>query len=317
MDISVVVPVYNSEESLRPLVERLGSVLAGLADTFELILVNDGSRDGSWDVVQELAAAHPWVRGVNLMRNFGQHGALLCGIRMARYPILVTMDDDLQHPPEELPRLLAKLDEGFDVVYGTPEKQQHGMWRDLASTITKMSLRAAMGVTTATDVSSLRVMRTCLRDGFESYQSPNVFIDVLLAWTTTRFGSVTVRHEPRPFGPSNYTFKKLLIHALNMMTGFSTWPLQAATLVGVATMSFGALMILATLIRVAVDGIPVPGVPLLSCLIIIFSGAQLFALGIIGEYLARMHFRTMDRPPFVVRDRTDQPAPVPDALRHD
>jgi glycosyltransferase involved in cell wall biosynthesis len=302
MDISVVVPVYNSEHSLRLLAERLEPVLRAHAGQFELILVNDGSRDRSWEVVQELAAAHRWITGINLTRNFGQHSALLCGIRAAQFQVLVTIDDDLQHPPEELPTLLAKLEEGADVVYGTPETQQHGLWRDVASTLTKLSLRAAMGVPTATDVSAFRVFRTTLRDGFSGYHSPFVFIDVLLAWTTTRFASVRVRHEPRPFGESNYTFRKLVVHAVNMATGFSVWPLQLATLIGLGTISFGLVWMVFTLIRVAFFGVPVPGVPLLSILIIVFAGAQLFALGIIGEYLARMHFRTMDRPPFVIRE---------------
>ncbi len=305
MDISVVVPVYNSEQSLRPLVERLKPVLDAAAGRYELILVNDGSRDRSWEVVRELAASHPWITGIDLMRNFGQHSALLCGIRVARFPILVTMDDDLQHPPEELLKLLAALDDpNVDVVYGSPEKQQHGLWRDLASTITKMSLRAAMGVPTATDVSAFRAFRTRLREGFTNYQSPNVFVDVLLAWTTTRFTSVTVRHEPRAHGTSNYTFRKLVIHAVNMATGFSTWPLKLATMVGSVTIAFGLLWMTYTLIYVALFGAPVAGVPLLSVLIIVFAGAQLFALGIMGEYLSRMHFRTMDRPMYVVREST-------------
>src|SRR5262245_20682780 len=130
--ISVIVPVYNSEKSLPLLAERLQPVLAPYAPRMELLMVNDGSRDGSWQVVQDLAARHRWIRGINLMRNYGQHNALLCGIRSARYEVIVTMDDDLQNPPEEIPKLLNKLAEGYDVVYGTPNVEQHGLWRDLA-----------------------------------------------------------------------------------------------------------------------------------------------------------------------------------------
>ena len=122
--ISVVVPVYNSELTLPELVKRLQPVLAGLAREYELLLVNDGSRDQSWQVIQRIAAEHGWVRGINLMRNYGQHNALLCGIRAARFDTLVTMDDDLQHPPEEIHKLLAKLQEGFEMVYGFPEHEQ-------------------------------------------------------------------------------------------------------------------------------------------------------------------------------------------------
>ena len=119
MTISVVVPVYNSELSLEELVVGLAKVLPNVCERFELILVNDGSRDRSWEVVQSLVDRHGWVRGVDMLRNYGQHNALLCGVRAARHDVIVTMDDDLQHPPEELPRLLERLGEGYDVVYGT------------------------------------------------------------------------------------------------------------------------------------------------------------------------------------------------------
>src|SRR5881398_786121 len=132
--VSVVVPVYNSQDLLPNLAKRLCLTLGNAARAFELVLVNDGSHDRSWDVIGDLAMIHPWVRGINLVRNFGQHNALLCGIRAARYPLTVTMDDDLQNPPEEVSKLVEKLTaESVDVVYGTPERQSHGLWRDAAS----------------------------------------------------------------------------------------------------------------------------------------------------------------------------------------
>src|SRR5205823_3370591 len=143
--LTAVVPVYNSEGTLAPLVERLGPVLSSLTPNFEVILVNDGSRDRSWHVVSDLAARFPFVRGINMMRNYGQHNALLCGIRAARFDTCVTLDDDLQNPPEEIPKLIEKLSEGFDVVYGKPLELQHGLWRNLASQVTKMALQRAMG----------------------------------------------------------------------------------------------------------------------------------------------------------------------------
>ena len=184
--LSVVIPVYRSEAALPTLVQRLRPTLAALACKYELVLVNDGSPDRSWEVIQQLAAQHGWVRGIRLMRNYGQHNALLAGIRAARFDTIVTMDDDLQHPPEELPKLLAKMEEGFDVVYGTPEQEQHGLLRDLASLTTKIALQSAMGAETAREVSAWRVFRTQLRDAFVSYHSPFVSIDVLLTWGTNK-----------------------------------------------------------------------------------------------------------------------------------
>jgi len=301
---SVIVPVCNSEGSLDNLVKRLAQVLPGVSREFEVILVNDGSRDRSWDVVCSIAQEYSWVRGINLMRNFGQHNATLCGIRAARHEVIITIDDDLQIPPEEIPKLLDRLTEGHDIVYGTPSSAQHGLWRDLASKLTKLALQTAMGAETARSVSAFRAFRARLRDAFSSYQGPFVSIDVLLTWGTTRFAAVPVRHEPRRIGASNYTFRMLVTHAVNMITGFSTLPLQLASLIGFACALFGLVVLVFVVGRYFLLGYSVPGFPFLASTIAILSGAQMFALGIIGEYLARMHFRMMERPTYVVRSTT-------------
>jgi glycosyltransferase involved in cell wall biosynthesis len=298
--ISVVTPVYNGEASVGELCRRLAEVLPRISAEHEVILVNDGSRDRSWEMISELCSRSPMVRGLNLMRNYGQHNALLCGIRAARYEVIVTMDDDLQHSPEEIPRLLARLEEGFDVVYGAPKAEQNGLMRALASRITRLALSAAVGSDVAKNVSAFRVFPTQLREAFAAYQSPFVSIDVLLTWATTRFGATTVAFQPRHSGSSNYSFTKLVRHALDMMTGFSSAPLQLASLIGFTCTLFGLAVFIYVFIRYCLEG-SVPGFPFLASIIAIFSGAQLFALGVIGEYLARMHFRSMKRPAYVVR----------------
>jgi undecaprenyl-phosphate 4-deoxy-4-formamido-L-arabinose transferase len=300
--LSVVVPVYNSAGSLRILVERLEPVLRAAAGDFELILVNDGSRDASWSVVQSLARERAWIRGFDLMRNYGQHNALLCGIRAARGGVVLTLDDDLQHPPEEAPKLLAELARGADVVYGTPQTGNHGFLRDLASQLTKLALQKSMGADTARKVSAFRAFRAPLRAAFADYRNQYVSLDVLLTWGTTKFAAVEVRHEPRTIGQSNYTVRKLLTHALNMVTGFSTLPLQLASLVGFACTLLGLAILAYVLWTKFVHGSPVEGFTFLASMVALFSGAQLFALGVLGEYLARMHFRMMDRPCYAVRD---------------
>jgi glycosyltransferase involved in cell wall biosynthesis len=301
--ISVVTPVYNGEASVAELCRRLEEVLPRVATQYEIILVNDGSRDRSWEVISELSSRLPTVRGLNLMRNYGQHNALLCGIRAAKYEVIVTMDDDLQHPPEEIPRLLARLEEGFDVVYGAPKTEQNGPMRAIASRITRLALRSAVGADIAKNVSAFRIFRTQLREAFAGYQTPFVSIDVLLTWATTRFGATTVPFQKRFSGSSNYTFVKLVRYALDMMTGFSTAPLQLASLIGFTCTLFGIGVLIYVFVRYCLEG-SVPGFPFLASIIAIFSGAQLFALGVIGEYLARMHFRSMKRPAYVVRATT-------------
>jgi undecaprenyl-phosphate 4-deoxy-4-formamido-L-arabinose transferase len=161
--VSVVIPVYNGATTLRDLIGNLGRVLPNVASSFEAVLVNDGSRDTSGEVIEELAVRHPWVRAIHLSRNYGQHNATLCGVRAAKFDVIVTMDDDLQHPAENIPLLLARLGEGYDVVYGTPERDVHGFWRALASTITKIALQNSVGVRTARGVSALRAFRTVTR----------------------------------------------------------------------------------------------------------------------------------------------------------
>lgn len=303
--LSIVVPVYKSSAILPSLVERVEPVAASLSERFELILVNDRGRDKSWNVIRDLAARCGWIRGICLMRNYGQHNALLAGLRIARYATTVTLDDDLQHPPEELVKLIATLGSGFDVVYGWSESGSHGFLRNVASAATKIALRSAMGVESARHVSAFRAFKTDLRRAFYTHQSPFVSLDVLLTWGTTNFGIVHVRHDERRQGQSSYTIRKLIRHALNMMTGFSVLPLQLASIIGFI-FSFGGVGILAfVLLRFAMYGSSVAGFPFLASIIAIFSGAQLFALGILGEYMARIHFRSLDRPTYTIAETTE------------
>lgn len=300
--LSVVIPVYRSEKILPELVTRLSQALPPVADHYEVVLVNDCSPDRSWEVIGGLQKQYPWILGINLMRNYGQHNALLCGLRSARHEIIVTMDDDLQHPPEEVWKILTKLSEGYDVVYGTPEQEQHGLGRDLASLATKMTLRNLIGAEIAGQVSAFRGFRRHVTVSFSEYRGSFVSIDVLLTWGTNRFAAVKVRHEMRKQGTSGYTFRKLVTHAMNMMTGFSTVPLQFASVVGFFFTLFGIAILAFVVARYFIAGYSVPGFPFLASTIAIFAGAQLFALGIIGEYLARMHFRMMDRPSYAIRE---------------
>lgn len=299
--LSIVVPVYGSATILPELVERLSRNLPLFADKYELILVNDGSPDDSWAIIEQLSGQHSWVRGICLMRNYGQHNALLCGIRQAANEIVVTIDDDLQHPPEEIPKLLDEIAAGYDVAYGAPRQDNHSFWRNITSETTKIVLGKAMGADTARRVSAFRAFRTHLRRAFESYNGSFVSIDVLLTWGTNKFNAIFVEHSPRHSGKSNYNLRKLITHAVNMITGFSILPLQAASIIGFLFTLFG-IAILAYVVSKYVweGGSRVPGFPFLAAMIAIFSGVQLFSLGIIGEYLARMYTRSMNRPSYQI-----------------
>jgi len=302
--VSAVVPVYNSEPTLSELVTRLRAVLSAEAEEYEIVLVNDGSRDRSWDIVRDLARDHGDVVGISLARNHGQHNALLCGIREARGAVIVTLDDDLQNRPEDVPALLARIRDGYDVVYAVPERQQWGLMRNVAARVTKLVLQNAMGASTASMIGGFRAFRREVRDAFAGYGSLFVNIDVLLTWGAARFGTVVVTHEPRRVGRSNYTLRKLVKHTLDMMTGFSTLPLQLATAVGFFFTLFGVGVLAFVLGRYVLQGVAVQGFTFLASIIAIFSGAQLFALGIFGEYLARVFHRSTGQPSYTIRERT-------------
>jgi undecaprenyl-phosphate 4-deoxy-4-formamido-L-arabinose transferase len=298
--ISVVVPVYNSAELLSVLHER---VTAALADhDFELVLVNDGSVDGSWRQICALAASDPRVRGVDLARNYGQHNALLAGVRAASRELIVTIDDDLQNAPEDIPKLLARLADGFDVVYGTSRGAYEGLARALGTRLTKFALRIAIGGDVARNVSAFRAFRTQIRDAFADFSAPYVSLDALLSWGTSRFAAVPVAVSPRGRGRSGYTLGRLATHALNVLTGFTTRPLRWASALGLAFTLVGAGLLAYVLIRYVIGG-TLPGFTFLASAISLFAGVQLLTLGVAGEYLARMHDRVINRPPYAIRDK--------------
>ncbi len=299
MNISVVVPVYRGESLIEPLVGRLAEALPKFSKKYEVVLVNDGSPDDSWGVIQKLSRKHKWVRGIRLMRNYGQHNATLCGVRAARYEVTVTLDQDLQHPPEEIPALLAKL-ENYDVVYGAPKRLPQGFLRNVVTANTKNILARVMGVPSVKNISAFRAFRTDLRNAFTNFQSPTLIIDVLLSWGTSKFTSVEVGIE-KPEERSNYGFSGLVKAALLILTGYSTAPLRLASVIGFVMTLFGlGIFLYVFYIYFALGSLP--GFPFLASIIALFSGAQLFALGIFGEYLARMFDRSMDRPTYIVQE---------------
>jgi len=303
IELSVVVPVYRSESLLPELIRRLESILDRLGLRSEIILVSDASPDGSWEIIKELQKSKGRIRGINLMRNYGQHAALLAGVHATRGRIIVTMDDDLQTPPEEMPKLLEALDQGYDAVYGIREREQHGGLRNFCSTTAKKLVNKLLGVRVATSITSYKAFRGELRDAFLAQTGPVVFIDAILCWGTTKIGTTVVRHEPRPDGTSGYVFTKLALHAINMVTSFSQIPLQVASILGFVVMVFGFALFVYVWADFAFRGTPVRGFTFLGAALTLFSGVQLLVLGVIGEYLARMHQKSIGMPAYMVREK--------------
>ena len=303
--ISIIVPVFNSESILPLLCDRLLSTLNTMNTPYELIFVEDCSQDNSWAVIKSLASSNSRISGIKLIHNYGQHSALLCGIRAAKNDLIVTIDDDLQNPPEEIPKLIEHLHDGqHDVVYGYPLNESRGFLRKQASVFTKLALKQAMGVDSACHVSAFRVFHRNIKDAFAHYHSSSTNIDVLLTWGASDFSSIQVQHDPRQEGKSGYSIGKLLTHAFNMITGFSTLPLKVASYLGFAFSAFGLFMLTYVLGNYFFHLAPVTGFTFLASAIAIFSGVQLLALGVIGEYLARIHLKTMEKPTYSIKETT-------------
>lgn len=299
--VSIVVPCYRSPQTLEPLVRRLRSTLDSKALTYEIVLVVDGSPDETWAVVEELAADEH-IRGIELMRNYGQHNAVLAGILKAEHEVIVTMDDDLQHAPEDVPRLLEALDDEVDLVYGVGEVETHSLFRNLASRSVKSAMAVILGVDHARSISSFRALRSDLKSAFADLSDAFVSIDVLLSWVTTRIKTIEVQMDQRKEGNSGYRTRTLVNHALNMVTGYSTKPLQLVALLGFATALLGLGLLIAVLTLFFTGRTEVAGFTTIASMIALFSGAQMAAIGILGEYLGRLHFRSMHRPTFVIRN---------------
>jgi len=306
--VSIVVPCYRSARILPALVGRVEStmdrlVADGVVDEWELLLVVDGSPDDTEAVVDRVVNERSRVRGMALRRNFGQHNALLAGVRDAAYEVVVTLDDDLQHPPEEIPRLLAPLAEPtIDLVYGIPETEEHGLLRSFASRLVKRSLSAA-GVANARWVGAFRAFRTELAEGFSQLNDPQPNLDVLLSWSTSAVVPAPVRMDKRAEGRSGYSVFRLARHAMNMVTGYGAVPLHLATWLGFACGALGIVLLGYVIVSYLVGATTVPGFTTITAVIALFSSAQLITIGIIGEYVGRQHFRSMHKPIYLVGRR--------------
>lgn len=303
--VSVVVPVFRSTGTLVELHRRVDSALSRVPH--ELILVDDGSPSATWETLRALAE-HPGVVALRLGRNFGQHAALLAGVRAASHEVVVTMDDDLQNAPEDIPALLAALTPDVDVVYGWSDSIAQAWWRRAGSRSVRRITSGMLGAPSSRRMGAFRALRTGLREGFALELGPAVSLDAVLTWTTQRFAEVQVTHHPRREGRSNYSFARLARFALDTVTGYSIRPLRLVTSVGIGASLVG-LVVLIYAVALAVSGrSSVAGFPFLASMIAVFAGAQMLSLGIIGEYLGRTHERTQRRPTYVVAERIDGPA---------
>jgi len=303
--VSVVIPCYRSARVLPALVARLEAVLPTVCERYEIVLVVDGSPDGTWDTARQLALRVPAVRAMCLARNYGQHNALLAGVRAARHDVVVTMDDDLQHPPEEVPALLSALTDDVDLVYGVAREEEHGFARSLASRLVKAGLAGLLGVPDGRAMSAFRAFRTDLRTSFDRVAGPHVSVDVCLLWGTSRVGAVTVRMDRRDQGRSGYTLRTLTRYAVNVIAGYSTAPLRLVTYLGFLVGAGGLALFVRVLWLYFAGVTTVPGFTTIAGMLAVLAAVQMLGLGVVGAYVGRLYASGMGRPTYVIRDRVE------------
>lgn len=303
VSLSIVVPVYRSAGVLPELHRRITETLAQLNEDYEILLVEDCGGDNSWEVIEEIAQRDPHVRGITLSRNFGQHAATICGISNAQGKYIITLDDDLEHPPEAIPQLIAKAREGYALVYGVFRNRTHSPWRNLTSGLARYAFNKAIPSLNH-EYTSFRVIESGIAKELAEFDSPFPFVDGYLSWLTNNYATVEVPHSQRAEGTSNYNFRKLFIHTINIFVTFSDLPLRMATWIGLAAFFIGMAWLAAIVGRHLIGGISVSGYASIMAGILLFGGVQLLVLGIFGEYLGRMNFKSSRKPLYIILKQT-------------
>ncbi|GAA4462044.1 glycosyltransferase family 2 protein [Nibrella saemangeumensis] len=300
MKLSIVIPVYNSEKTLAPLVARLQACLDG--HDFEIVLVNDGSRDRSEAVCFALTEQYANVQFIGLRRNFGEFNAVLCGLNYVRGQYAVIIDDDFQNPPEAILTLVNAADaEGYDVVYSRYARKQHAWFRNAGSRLLNKLATYLIDKPEELYLSSFKLIRYEVVQEIIRYKGPYPYIDGLIFRATRHVGSVEVPHHPRQEGQSNYTLKKLVSLFLNVLIGYSVWPLRVFTLVGVGLFLVSALVGMGLLIGGLADWFPVQGWYIVTWAVFLLAGLQLLFLGVVSEYLGKLFMQQSGLPPYVVK----------------
>lgn len=300
---SVVVPVFNSEPSLVELCQRITKVFLKMDESYEIILVDDSSMDNSWQIMKELIRNDKQVKIIQLMKNFGQHNAIICALNYVSGKYIITMDDDLQNPPEELPKMIKKIREGYDVVIGAQEVKQDSTFKNLGSFFIRYINVKIFNKPKDLKLSSFRIMKRVVADEIKKLKTPYPYVSGMLLSITRNISNVTVKHDKRKYGSSTYNISKLIKLAFNLIINYSSLPLKFLTFIGILVSVASFCMGLYFIIKKLIIGIPVPGWTSVVFLLSFFNGLLLIILSIIGEYLARIINEVSNRQQFVIREK--------------
>jgi undecaprenyl-phosphate 4-deoxy-4-formamido-L-arabinose transferase len=304
ISVSIVVPVYRSEAILPHLVAKVREVLTDSGLRYELILVNDVSPDGSWEVIKRLAAQHGFVRGVCLSKNVGQHNATMAGLGQVRGEVVIVMDDDLQHPPQAILDLANSIRSGYDVCYTRYANRQHAAWKKVGSWFNDRVATMLLNKPKGLYLSSFKGMHRRVADEVVKYDGPYPYVDGLILDVTRNIDVLTIEHQARFAGEGNYNLRRSLSLWLKMATSFSVVPLRVATVLGLSITALSLIVGVAIIVRKLSHPDLASGWASLIVTILFVGGMQTFCLGLLGEYLGRAYLKINKKPQFVIREKT-------------
>ncbi len=303
LDVSVVVPVYGGVTALPELCRRVGATMALANLRYEVILVDDRGDRTAWAAIQSIADIDPNVMGIRLSRNFGQHAATLCGISRARGQAVVTLDDDLEHPPESIPAMVAACTEETPLVYGVFPERTHAWYRNISSELMRRTLKVSFPDLNDS-YTSFRCINKVLAEQLSSFDLSRPYLDGMLSWLTASVATVQVEHGARRHGESAYTLRKLVSHAVNIFITFSHLPLRIAAYFGTTIAAISFLYLSYIVVAHLTGNITNPGYASLMSVVLFACGVQLVILGVVGEYIGRLMGVANKKPAFAVQSTT-------------
>ena len=301
--ISIVIPTFNAENNIRKLYLDIKSNLEVKKIKFECIFVDDASKDNTWLEIKSISNEFQNISAYRLSKNFGQQNATLLGVRKAKENLVLTMDDDFQHPPNEIFKLLDTMDDNTDIVYGVPVEEKRNLFRNISSIFSKIFFKNLLNLEYARKINSFRLFRKKLIENLNEFNSPVVDIDAILSWTTDKVRSVEIENNKRMQGKTGYNIFNLINYFFNMLVGISVAPLRLALFLSLLFLLFGVILFIYVIITFFTSENIVPGFTFLASLILIFSAVQVFLIGIVGEYISKIFSKSVNKPQYMIKDK--------------
>lgn len=305
IDISIVIPVYKSQDCLEELAKKLTQVLDRLGKKYEIVLVNDCSPDNSWKKIKELCGSYSSIKGINLRKNFGQDSAIMAGLNHSSGRWIVIMDDDLQHDPDDIPNLLSGIEKGYDVCYALFKEKKQSLLKNFGSWLNGRLAILVINKPKDIYLSPYKALRREIAEQIIKYDGPYPYVDGLIFRVTRNITQVPAEHHKRYIGKGNYNLRKSIKVWLRLATNFSVIPLRFATMLGIITSCISLIMILYVVIRQLIYRDSPIGWASLMVAILFMGGVQLISIGVIGEYIGRMFLHHGKEPQFIVKEIID------------